>query len=68
MVSLMRTIVTEIGDNLTFHNLSFGPEISGMLPQHQDVDEPHGFLFAYIHIFTLLVDDHMIVPHAIDLT
>jgi hypothetical protein len=31
-------------------------------------DEPHGSLFTYFHIFTLLADDHVIVSHVTGIT
>jgi hypothetical protein len=31
-------------------------------------DELHSLLFVYFHIFTPLVDDHVIAPHATDVT
>jgi hypothetical protein len=42
--------------------------VSSEMPATLNVDEPHGSLFAYFHIFTPLVDNHVIAPHATDVT
>jgi hypothetical protein len=34
----------------------------------EDVDEPHGSLFAYFRIFALLADNHMIMSHVTGIT
>src|SRR5882762_4464646 len=50
-VSLLRTsLLRSEVSNLTFRNLSFVPEISGVLPQHQGVHAHHG-THPFLHLY-----------------
>jgi len=43
--------------------------IEGCIPfNHPHNDELHSLLIVYFRIFAPLTDDHVIVPHAIDVT